>query len=80
LAEFKAHYVRGGLADSLVKTRLEECLQEIIAPIRERRQQLEKDRAYIVQVLKEGTERARDVAERTVSEVKSVLGLNYFGR
>ena len=78
LAELKAHYVRGGLADSVVKKRLENCLQELLAPIRERRQQLEQDRGYIRQLLKEGTGRAREVAARTVDEVKEVLGLRYF--
>ncbi|WP_137939590.1 tryptophan--tRNA ligase [Chitinivorax sp. B] len=78
LAQMKDHYVRGGLADSVVKARLESCLQELLAPIRERRQQLEKDRGYILQVLKDGTDRAREVAANTVTEVKSVLGLSYF--
>lgn len=78
LAELKAHYVRGGLADSIVKVRLESCLQDLLAPIRTRRQQLDKERGYILQILKEGTDQARDIAAKTVAEVKSVLGLNYF--
>jgi tryptophanyl-tRNA synthetase len=78
LAQMKEHYIRGGLADSVVKARLESCLQELLAPIRERRQQLEKDRAYILQILKAGTERAREIAATTVSEIKMALGLNYF--
>jgi tryptophanyl-tRNA synthetase len=77
LARMKEHYLRGGLADSKVKERLETCLQEFLAPIRERRQQLERDRTYILEMLKEGTNRAREVAAGTVREVKSVLGLNY---
>lgn len=78
LAQMKEHYMRGGLADSVVKARLESCLQELLAPIRERRQQLEKDRTYILQVLKTGTERAREIAATTVGEIKMALGLNYF--
>ena len=78
LAALKEHYVRGGLADSIVKVRLEACLQELLAPIRLRRQQLENDRGYILQLLKQGTEKAREVAARTTAEVKSALGLNYF--
>ncbi|KIF82760.1 tryptophan--tRNA ligase [Noviherbaspirillum autotrophicum] len=78
LAELKAHYVRGGVADSLVKRRLEACLQESLAPIRERRQQLAQDRGHILQVLRQGTERAREAAARTLDEVKAVLGLRYF--
>ncbi|MBJ7311671.1 tryptophan--tRNA ligase [Rugamonas sp. CCM 8940] len=78
LAEMKAHYVRGGLGDSIVKKRLELVLQEMLAPIRARREELAKDRGYILQVLKEGTAKAREVAARTADEVKAALGLSYF--
>ena len=78
LAELKAHYVRGGLADSVVKARLETCLQELLAPIRARREALAQDRGYILQVLKDGTRGAREVAARTADEVKAALGLCYF--
>ncbi len=78
LAEMKAHYVRGGLGDSVVKQRLEACLQELLAPIRARREELAKDRGHILQLLKEGTARAREVAARTTDEVKAALGLRYF--
>jgi tryptophanyl-tRNA synthetase len=59
LEEMKAHYVRGGLGDSIVKKRLEVVLQEMLAPIRARREELAKDKGYIMQMLKEGTMRAR---------------------
>lgn len=78
LAEIKAHYVRGGLADSAVKSRLENCLHELLNPIRQRREELSTDRAYIMQLLKEGTDKAREIVAKTLDEVKAVLGLNYF--
>ncbi|NHZ66117.1 tryptophan--tRNA ligase [Massilia genomosp. 1] len=78
LAEMKAHYQRGGLADSIVKARLEACLQEFLAPIRARRAELEKDRGHVMQILKEGTARAREVAAQTADEVKRAMGLSYF--
>jgi tryptophanyl-tRNA synthetase len=78
LAEMKAHYVRGGLGDSIVKKRLEVVLQEMLAPIRARREELAQDKGYIMQMLKEGTFRAREVAARTADEVKAALGLTYF--
>ncbi|KQV59498.1 MULTISPECIES: tryptophan--tRNA ligase [unclassified Duganella] len=78
LQEMKDHYVRGGLGDSIVKKRLEAVLQDMLAPIRARREELAKDKGYIMQVLKEGTMRAREVAARTTDEVKAALGLNYF--
>jgi len=78
LQEMKDHYVRGGLGDSIVKKRLEAVLQDMLAPIRARREELAKDKGYIMQVLKEGTMRAREVAARTTDEVKAALGLSYF--
>jgi tryptophanyl-tRNA synthetase len=78
LAEMKAHYVRGGLGDSIVKARLEVVLQEMLAPIRTRREALAQDRGYIMQMLKEGTFKAREVAAQTTDQVKAALGLRYF--
>ncbi|WP_050465631.1 tryptophan--tRNA ligase [Herbaspirillum autotrophicum] len=78
LARLKEHYVAGGLADSLVKARLETCLQDLLEPIRTRRQEFAQDRAQVMQMLKEGTEKAREVAAQTMAEVKDVLGLRYF--
>jgi tryptophanyl-tRNA synthetase len=78
LAEMKAHYVRGGLGDSVVKKRLEGILQDMLAPIRARREELAKDKGQVMQILKEGTMKAREVAARTTDEVRKALGLSYF--
>ena len=78
LQEMKDHYVRGGLGDSKVKVRLEGILQDMLAPIRERRQEFEKDRGQVLQMLKQGTEKAREIAAKTTDEVKTALGLKYF--
>lgn len=76
--ELKAHYRRGGLGDSIVKRVLNERLQELIAPIRARRRELKADPGEVMAILKRGTTRARDVAAKTLSEVKGALGLTYF--
>lgn len=78
LQEMKDHYVSGGLGDSKVKVRLEGILQDMLAPIRERRQEFEKDRGQVLQMLKQGTEKAREIAAKTTDEVKTALGLQYF--
>jgi tryptophanyl-tRNA synthetase len=78
VAELKAHYRRGGLGDSVVKRVLNERLQSLIEPIRTRRRELEKDRASVLTILRDGTVRAREVAARTLSEVKAALHLDYF--
>jgi tryptophanyl-tRNA synthetase len=79
LDDLKAHYRRGGLGDSVLKKMLNERLQEVIAPIRAERERLAKDRGEMLNVLKRGTEKAREAAAQTLSEVKGALGLNYFG-
>lgn len=79
LEALKDHYRRGGLGDSVVKRRLEERLQELLAPIRQRRQALAADKSVVLDILREGTRRAREVAAGTVSEVRRALGLSYFG-
>lgn len=78
LAEMKAHYVRGGLGDSVVKKRLDAVLQELLAPIRARREEYAKERGQVMQMLKEGTMVARETAARTLDEVRAALGLSYF--
>lgn len=79
VGELKTHYRRGGLGDSVVKRLLNDRLQSLIEPIRARRRELAEDRAEVVAILRRGTMRAREVAEQTLSEVKSALGLTYFG-
>ena len=78
VAELKARYQRGGLGDTVIKKHLEDCLQEILAPIRARREHYAQDPAAVLEMLKSGTRRARDVAARTLAEVKAAMGLNYY--
>jgi tryptophanyl-tRNA synthetase len=78
LQAMKDHYVRGGLGDSVLKARLEGILQDMLAPIRERREEFAKDRGQVLQMLKEGTMRAREVAAKTTDEVKAAIGLKHF--
>lgn len=78
LQELKDHYTRGGLGDVVTKRFLNEVLQETLEPIRARRKELEKDIPYVYEVLKKGSEAAREVAAQTLSEVKSAMKINYF--
>ena len=78
LDELKAHYTRGGLGDVKVKKFLNSVLQEELEPIRARRKEYEKDIAYVYQILKEGSEKARAKAAQTLDEVKAAMKINYF--
>ena len=78
LDELKAHYTRGGLGDVKVKKFLNNIIQEELEPIRKRRKEYEKDIPEVYNILRKGTEAAREVAAHTLSEVKSAMKINYF--
>ncbi len=78
LNELKAHYRRGGLGDVKVKKFLNDVLQETLEPIRKRRKEFEKDIPAIYDVLKKGSETARETAAETLSEVKHAMKIDYF--
>lgn len=78
LDELKAHYQRGGLGDVKVKKFLNNVLQEELEPIRNRRKELQKDIPYVYEVLKKGSEAAREVAAKTLDEVRASMKINYF--
>ena len=75
VAEMKAHYRRGGLGDRQCKNALETCLQELLAPIRERRAIYIQDKGMLLALLRRGSERAHELTQRTLHEVKRGLGL-----
>ena len=78
LDELKAHYQRGGLGDMKIKRFLNEVLQSVLGPIRERREYWEARKPEVVDILKEGTARAEAKAAQTLSEVRAAMKINYF--
>lgn len=76
--ELKAHYRRGGLGDVVLKKRLEVLVQDLLAPIRARREQFAKDPAMIMDIIKAGTEKAREVAQKTMDDVKRAMRVDYW--
>ncbi len=78
LEELKAHYERGGLGDVKIKLFLNDVLQEILKPIRERREELTKDKDKIYEILKGGSRKAQIKASSTLKAVKDAMGINYF--
>ncbi len=78
LDELKAHYTKGGLGDMKVKKFLTAIMQEELEPIRARRSEYEKDIPEIYNILKKGSDVAREIAAQTLSEVKSAMKINYF--
>ena len=78
LDELKAHYTRGGLGDVKIKKFLNNIMQEELAPIRARRAEFEKDIPAVYEILKNGSEVARERAAQTMAEVKRDMKINYF--
>ena len=76
--EMKEHYQRGGLGDVKVKKFLLEVLEEILKPIRERRAEYESQPEKVMEILKEGTEIAREKADEVLKRVKRAMKINYF--
>lgn len=75
--ELKAHYQKGGLGDMKVKMYLLDELVAFLEPIQKRRKELEKDKDQVLAILKKGTERTIERAEKTLKLVKEAMKLNY---
>ena len=78
LDEVKAQYRAGGLGDMMIKNFLNAMLNDTLEPIRTRRAELEKDIPYVYEVLRKGSEVAREVAAQTLADVKKAMRINYF--
>ncbi|MDD7448444.1 MAG: tryptophan--tRNA ligase [Prevotellaceae bacterium] len=78
LDELKAHYQRGGLGDMKVKKFLAAVMQEEFTPIRERRREFARDIPAVFEMLHKGSEQAREVAAKTMAEVRAAMRINYF--
>jgi tryptophanyl-tRNA synthetase len=75
----KEHYQRGGLADGIVKARLLEVLEAFLDPIRRRREEFAQDKGEVLRILKQGTERAREVIQTTLREARAAMGIVELG-
>ena len=78
LDELKEHYTKGGLGDMKCKKFLNEVLNKFLEPMRQRRAELEQDIAEIQNILRKGTEQAREVGAQTMSEVRRAMRIDYF--
>lgn len=76
VAELKERYQAGTVGDVAVKRHLAEVLNAALAPIRERRNELAQHPSRVVEILREGTRRARPIAQETLSEAMDRMGLS----
>ena len=78
LDELKDHYRRGGLGDMKCKKFLNQVLNEFLEPMRQHRHELEKDIPEVYNILRRGTDRARETAAQTMDEVRKAMRIDYF--
>ena len=78
LDELKTHYQRGGLGDVKVKKFLNKVKKKELAPIRERRKMWEQKPPEVYEILHKGSLEAKEVAAKTLENVKRAMKINYF--
>lgn len=78
IRELKAKYQEGGLGDGMVKKVLEDCLQDILRPIRARRKTFISDKAQLIEILKAGSLKSQEESNQVLKSVKRAFGLDLF--
>ena len=78
LDELKAAYTHGGIGDMKCKKLLNNILNRMLEPIRQRRHEFEQDIPAIYDILKKGSEEAREAAAQTMDDVRRAMRINYF--
>lgn len=78
LDEMKKAYEKGGLGDVKIKKVLYNILEEILSPIREKRKYYEEHLDEVYSILKEGTTKANEKANKTLKEVKKAIMIDFF--
>ncbi|MBP5306903.1 MAG: tryptophan--tRNA ligase [Paludibacteraceae bacterium] len=78
LDELKEHYRKGGLGDMKCKKLLNEIINKMLEPMRVRRREYQKDIPEIYNMLRKGTELARETAAQTMAEVRHAMRIDYF--
>ncbi|MDR1982230.1 MAG: tryptophan--tRNA ligase [Holosporaceae bacterium] len=78
IASLKNQYTKGGLGDTTLKSLLNDILQKLLRPIREKRESISSQE--LMEICFSGTQKARSVAQKTLVEVKDAMGINFFDK
>lgn len=71
----KARYREGKVGDGEVKEKLSNAMNAFLSPMRERYEELDAQPGYVENVIVEGTEKMRLIAQETMKEVRKAMGL-----
>jgi tryptophanyl-tRNA synthetase len=77
LSDFKSRYQQGRVGDVEVKDFLYEVMEEFLIPIRSKRKELESNMGYVKKTILEGSQRAREEAQKVLKLAKSNMGITY---
>lgn len=75
LAEIKKRYVEGGIGYKESKDLLLESMSTYLKPLRDKRAEIAKDPARVIEILKKGAEKAGDKARSKMAEVRTKVGI-----
>ena len=75
VAELESQYAHGGLGDAPLKRRLEDVLQQVIAPMRERRALFAREMSFVRAVIRDGTQRGDTITRETLDRVRAAFAL-----
>ena len=78
IEDLKSKYRKGGLGDTALKSLLNDVLQKMLLPIREKRATLQKK--DLLEIISEGSKKAAVIANQTLREVREAIGINYFDK
>ena len=78
LDQMKDHYRRGGLGDGTCKKFLFNIMEDLLQPMRERRAEYEKNIPHVYDILRKGSESAREEAAKTLAQVRKAMKIDYF--
>ncbi len=67
----------GGGGAAALKKLVTTAVNDLLAPVRARRAEYERDLGYVRQVLRDGNERASEIARATLAEVRAAMGMTY---
>lgn len=73
--DLKARYREGKVGDVEVKQKLTRALNGFLDPIREKRKAYENEKGLIEEIIYDGTEKMNAIANETVKEMRSVMGI-----
>lgn len=78
VTEYRAAYNSCNIRYGDMKKQLAEDMVAFVRPIREKAAALQSDEALLRKILKEGAEKARVSASKTISEARKLIGINYY--